>query len=311
MKPPGLLVNVRAGGIRRDPRRLERLCSLVPPDHRQLTRTAEEIPSALAKLHDTGVEILAIVGGDGTSTWTLSALLRVWPPRALPAVLLLPGGTINTIPSSLGVRRRADRALDRFLRSESVRSSPRAVLRVLADDAEPRAALVFGNGVAARWLRRYNARTRRGPWIAAGEVARSIGSIAVGGRIAREILEPFEAEVRIDGGPPRVEKLTGMAAGAIRHIGLGFRPFLTIPPEGSTEHFHWISTSVGGLGLALELPAARLGMASPSEGLRHASARAVAVRCARPEPYTLDGDLFPPAAELRVELGPVLRFVTP
>jgi diacylglycerol kinase family enzyme len=311
VKPPGLLVNVRAGGVLGRPGLVERLRALVPPDHIRLTASPGEIAPALADLRDRGVEMVAIVGGDGTSTWTLTALARTWPEESLPAVLLLPGGTINTIPASVGVHGRADRALARLLEPggrATIRR--RRVLRVVPSGEEPRLALIFGNGVVARWLARYNSRAHRGRWIAAADVARSLGSVAIGGPIARALLAPFQGEVEVDG-EARAGSFTGMAAGAVRHIGLGFRPFLTIPTEGSLDHFHWIETSAGGFGLALELPAARLGLLPLAEGLRHAAARAVRVRLAKPEPYTLDGDLFPPCADLRVELGPEIRFAYP
>ena len=41
----------------------------------------------------------------------------------------------------------------------------------------------------------------------------------------RELFTPFEAKVESDGMPVGSERLTGLAAGAVRDIGLGFRPF--------------------------------------------------------------------------------------
>jgi diacylglycerol kinase family enzyme len=310
MKPPGLLVNLRAGGIRNRPERVQRIRNLVPADHCQLTRSPEELGPALSTLREAGVETVAIVGGDGTSTWTLSALVRAWPEASLPSVLMLPGGTINTIPSSIGIRGRPDHALERFLETEEPAAHPRRVLRVRPGDAEARIGLVYGTGMAARWLTHYNAHVHRGPRVAATEVARTLGSIAVGGDLAREIFTPFEADVEVDGEHVSDERFTGMAAGAVRHIGLGFQPFLTIPPEGSVDHFHWITTDASGLALAVELPAARLGLPSPTGALSHTPARTVRVRFGEPEPYTIDGELFSGCRELAVEVGPEIRFVT-
>ena len=57
-------------------------------------------------------------------------------------------------------------------------------------------------------------------------------------------------------------------------------------------------------GLALELPAARLGIRPPLTSLSHASASSVRLWLNQAEPFTVDGDLFPPAREIRIDAGP-------
>jgi diacylglycerol kinase family enzyme len=264
------------------------------------------------RLQSRGVETLGIVGGDGTATWTLTALLRTWPSDQLPSLLLLAGGTVNTIPAAAGARGRPDRVLERLI--ESGRTPPsfaRSVLQVRGDRREPRWGLIFGNGIVSRWLARYNARVRNGILGAVAEVSRAVGSAALGGSYARTLLSPFSAEVDLDGEKLLLDRFTGMAAGAVRQIGFGFQPFLSVPAEGCVGQFHWIMTDAGGLELVRDLPSIRLGRHSPSSSLRHATARTVEIHLAEPEPYTLDGDLFPPAREIRVEVGPALSFLMP
>jgi diacylglycerol kinase family enzyme len=188
MKPPGLLVNVRAGRVRRDPGLVERLGRLVPQGYLEATHTPGEIEPALMRLQSRGVETLGIVGGDGTATWTLTALLRTWPSDQLPSLLLLAGGTVNTIPAAAGARGRPDRVLERLI--ESGRTPPsfaRSVLQVRGDRREPRWGLIFGNGIVSRWLARYNARVRNGILGAVAEVSRAVGSAALGGSYARTL----------------------------------------------------------------------------------------------------------------------------
>jgi diacylglycerol kinase family enzyme len=311
MRAPGVLVNLRAGRVRRDPRILAGLRRLVPPRFLEATSEPQDLEPALGRLRAAGVETLAIVGGDGTVTCTLTALLRSWPPEEWPAVLLLAAGTINTIPHSVAGNGRADRVVARlrtpgppFARSE------RSVLQVQAEGEPPRSGMIFGGGAPARWLRHYNSGTYKGALGAAGGVARSLGSIALAGPLAQELFAPFEASVEIDGEEQLDYRFSAMAAGAVRHIGLGFKPFLSIPREGCVGQFHWVSTDTNGVGLAMELPAARLGIRPPLSSLSHASAGSVRIRLKEPEPFTIDGDLFPPARDIRIEAGPPLCFLT-
>ena len=312
MKPPGVLVNVQAGWIRRDPDLVARLERLLPAGHLETTRSPGEIVPALVRLREADVDTLAVLGGDGTVTATLTALVRVWPDEPRPPLLLLPGGTINTIPHAVGVRGAPDRVLARLLESRvPFRSYARSVLRVYAAGGVARCGMIFGTGMVARFLETYNAARRRGPFGAAAEVARSLGSIALGGPLARKLFAPFEAHVEVDGDAVLQDRFTGLAAGAVREIGLGFRPFLSIPPSGRVGGFHWLMTDLRGFGLALELPAVRLGLAPPLSGLVHAAARTVRIRLETPQPYTNDRDLFGPAKEIHGATGPAIRLLAP
>ena len=310
MKPPGVVVNLRAGGVRRDPDLVKGLRKLLPSGHLETTRSPVEIDGALARLRASGLETLAVVGGDGTATWTLTSLMSTWPAEDRPSLLFLRGGTVNTIPMSVSGRAPPLRALERFVASGRLPpASSRSILQVRADGGEPRWGMIFGTGLLARWLAGYNSHMHNGPIDAARDLGRVLGSAVVGGPLARSLLAPFSARIEIDGEPEPVDQITGLAAGAVRHIGLGFQPFLSIPRTGTVGGFHWISTRNRGLGMLLELPAARLGLRSPFSGLHHARARSARVELAEPQAYTLDGDLFSPAREIQIEVGPTLSFL--
>ena len=311
MKAPGVLVNLRAGRVRRDPSLVGRLERLVPRGYLEATTEPQQLPEALKRLREAGVETLGVVGGDGTVTWTLTALLRTWPAEKRPALILLGGGTLNTIPHSVSGRARPDHILARLRgRGSALVATYRSVLRVEAAGEKPHYGMIFANGAPPRWLSHYNSGVYKGVLGAAGGVIRSLGSVALGGSLARELFAPFEGEVEVDGEALLDDRFTGMAAGAVQHIGLGFKPFLSIPREGRVGRFHWVTTEAGGAGLAMELPTVRLGIRPPLTNLRHASARSVRIRLARPEPFTVDGDLFPPARDLRIDAGPPLCFLT-
>lgn len=302
----GVLINARAGRVRKDAGLVKRIARLLPPGHVDVTETTDEIEEALVTLAGCGIDTLAIVGGDGTCTGTFTPLARVWPTEP-PRLLLLAAGSVNTIPRALGLAGAPDRVLERLLRGRRpLHERRRTVLKVRAGDGL-HVGLIFGNGVVARWLAHYYAGSLRGPVGAALGVAEAVTSIARGSDLARELVRPFAAKVEVDGHAFPLERFTGMAAGALRTIGLGFRPFLS---AGRTlGRFHWIGTEAGALGLGLELPWARLGIRPPGSALRHATATDVRVRLEQPQPYTIDGDLFPPATALAISAGPTLSFL--
>lgn len=314
-----VVVNARAGRVRREPSLRERLIRLVGASRLAWTASTDEASAALLEFRAAGVDALAIVGGDGTVTGTLTPLLRTWKDatEALPAVALLAGGTINTIARGLGASGAPDRALERLLCDGPSRVRPIECLALRSAEGcaegsaqdTPRYGMIFGLGVVARWLERYHASAARGRGAAAVVVARTVGSILTRGSLARTLFSPLRAKVETDQVAIGELSLSGVAAGALPEIGLGFRPFFT---AGKADgHFHWIWTDTRGPGLVLELPAARLGRARPGGALRHGSTSSLRIRLSQPEIYTLDGDLFGPSASLDLTLGPELRLLIP
>jgi diacylglycerol kinase family enzyme len=302
-----VLVNANAGRVRAHPDMLSRLRQLVPDERLRLTASPDEIEPALRDLRDAGIEALAIVGGDGTVTSSLTALLRVWPHDDLPRVALLPGGSVNTIPRAFSGGAFPDRTLRRMLRpGERPPEVRRTPLRVRATGEPERYGFIFGNGALVRWLDLYHAQAQRGIAGAAAVLARSLSSLAVNGRLARGLFERFAARVEIDGVLRSERRFSAMAAAGLPDIGLGFRPFYLAGAEPG--HIHWVMTDAGALQLGLEIPAARFGLRNPRTRLEDASAKRVVIR-SKPLAYTIDGDVFQATEELEISAGPDMWFL--
>ncbi len=308
-RAPGVLVNANAGRVTRHRRLLEGLRDLVPDDRLAVTHSADEIQPALEKLRATGIEDVAIVGGDGTVTESLTALLRVWPHDALPRVTLLSGGSVNTIPRAFSGGAFPHRVLRRMLAVDAPRREvQRWPLRITAEQRAPRYGFIFANGAATRWLDLYHAQPQRGVAGATAVLARTLGSAAVNGKLARRLFERFAAEVEIDGERAPQCRFTAMAAGALPEIGLGFRPFHLA--DAAPGRIHWIMTDAGPFELGIEIPAARFGRRNPGTKLSDHSGRRVVVR-SRPMPYTVDGDVFPATPRVEISAGPSIWFRIP
>jgi diacylglycerol kinase family enzyme len=303
----GLLVNVHAGSVRRDPRLVAKLEALLPRGHVMATARVEDVAPALKALRERGVSAVGLVGGDGTLSGTLTELVETWP-RPWPAVLVLRGGTVNTISAALGARGSPAASLRRWLHGDThPRETVREVLRVEAEHCAPRCGLIFGNGVATRWLQAYYAEPEPGVQAASRVLARAVRSAAVGGDFARGLFESFTARVSIDGQaiPERSFRLIG--ASTIRDVGLGFRPFLS---AGSAPgRFHLLHTDAAPARFTLDLPWYWLGREPPSSAVSHHNAARVEILLLRPEPWMIDADVQPPARRLVITTTEPLRFL--
>jgi diacylglycerol kinase family enzyme len=303
----GLLVNVHAGAARRDSRLMGKLAALLPPGHVIATRTLEEVATALKTLRERGVTVLGLVGGDGTLSGTLTEVVESWP-RPWPSILVLRGGTVNTIASALGSRGVPAASLRRFLLGEGIlHETVREILRVEAERTAPRCGLIFGSGLATRWLQAYYAEPVPGVQAASRVLARAVRSATVGGDFARGLFEPFTARLSIDGEAVPERSLRLIGASTIRDVGLGFRPFLS---AGSAPgRMHLLYTDAAPARFILDLPWLWLGREAPNSALVHHCAARVELALAQPEPWMLDADVQPATRRLVITTTEPLRFL--
>jgi diacylglycerol kinase family enzyme len=305
----GVVVNKKAGRIRREPQLIGRLQRVAGRDAVFATSSAEELPRALAALRERGTDTLLVVGGDGTVTGTLTPLLRSWPDHTLPAVALTRGGTVNTIAKSLGSSGPPDRVAARLLDrgdARSRRTTP--IVQVNADGGAPHYGIVFVNGVGVRWLEMYHNDSRRGLRGAAAVTGRIVGSAIFQGETARRMFSSFRAQLTVDETaiPPR--DYTVMAAASIPEVGLGFAPFYTAGTNPQRIHLATTNASAGRF--VLEMPALLVGREPARSAVRHFSPSETQILSDSAQAWSLDAESFPPARHVTVRAGPPLDFIS-
>jgi diacylglycerol kinase family enzyme len=308
LRPPAILINARAGHVARNPAWVERLREKVPAANLRLTHNPAEVPAALEALRETEFDTLVIVGGDGSVTGTLTPLLELWPHDRLPRVLLAGGGTVNTIAKSLCLRGGPQHVLARLLRGAHHTEQTRSVLRVRVSGEKDRYGMIFVCGAPIRFLEFYYERSHQGVLGSLHSLLASVGSIAVGGQLARKLFQRFEIDVRIDGQVMELKHATILGASGVQDVGLGFKPFTMAGRD--PDRFHWLATDIDGRGLGLRIPGLRLGLEGALSALDHALARSVEIRTRKRMVYSLDAELYPGKREFRIEAGPAIRFLS-
>jgi diacylglycerol kinase family enzyme len=306
-----VIVNRNAGALRRDPTllaRMETLCAgratLLPTDDlAHLSRVATRVAAGRAR-H------VGIVGGDGTASATLTALLNAYGGAALPDVALLRGGTMNTVAHSLGIPCKRPlqllaSALDAWTRPDAARWRARPALWVGS-----RLAFLFGTGVMVGYLDAYY-RAGHGaptPFTAARVLARAASSALVFGPGIRELLTESTLSLTFDGGQLEQRSYLSVAAGTVPHLGLGFRAFHRA--FDSDERFQLLAIHGKPAEVARELPRVWAG-----RGMTTRVARDTMTAWAKLESpagrfaYFVDGDLLEAQGPLELRLGPPWRIL--
>ncbi len=271
------------------------------------TDSLQALDRAVEQLLRAKPRTIAIWGGDGTVTATLSALHAASPDRAWPTLCLLPGGTINAVARCLGARGSPLSALRRLLARSPSRTVQRDTLRVQTDSpAGAQLGFLFGVGLIPNFVQVYKSSKHRGAAQAALRMAQ-----AATGVFRAAAHDPFfkPMNVEIWAGDQLWSKgpFTNISAGTIRCLPLGFPAYTrALDHPGS---FHLIAHQLRAGGALLELPRIKMG-----RGMKRAQQdifSKVQLRAEAPMTFSLDGDNARCGRQLVLSTGPRLTFAVP
>jgi diacylglycerol kinase family enzyme len=286
-----VLVNPRAGTPRRDPGLADRLAAILV-GRGEVHATS---PATLPGLADTlcrGLHLVALCGGDGTGTATLTELARAAQAAAvpLPPIALLGGGTMNTVARNLGISGSPEALLRRLVIAAESAALPTVAQPLLTVNG--RRGFLFAAALGARFLELYYEAETPTPARAARLAAYAAASAALGGALARRLFRPAEVQIVADGEPARSLAARMLVASTVVDVGVGMRicPRATAAPD----RFQLVASGLPPSAMARQLPAVLAGQPLVGAPALHLDrlARRAELRFAADEPYTLDGDLF-------------------
>ena len=269
------------------------------------TRTSDELDRAARQLAQDRPRVLAIAGGDGTVTHTVTALARVMGGQ-LPPLALLGGGAYDSL-APLGGRGDAEDRLKRLALAVAsggeLRSVERDTLKV-----EGRCGFRFGVGLPVRFIEAIYATGSTGPWASAQLLARVFASSLSVGPLARKLYALMDLRVRLDGEEwPRVP-IYGLVCSTVAEAGLGLRPFRRATEQPGA--FQALGLTAGPRQFALELPRLLLGLQARRDRLIEGVGEKLELTARAPLGWLLDGEIYAsPTGRMTVELGPRVSLV--
>ena len=141
--PVGLISNPGSGHNRKQFERIRTRIGQCTQIHHIVTDSAAEVKPALSELAARGISVLAINGGDGTTSGVLGELLESNLFETPPLIALLPGGTANMNAGDIGISGSLRKATSRFChwcesgRDTTGKLAQRPLLRVVTDSGQP------------------------------------------------------------------------------------------------------------------------------------------------------------------------------
>lgn len=279
-----VIVNVRAGGVRRRPSFVADLVQAVGRRGKVIATTnAAELSDAVARAYDQGADAIGICGGDGSNVRTFTALAAQWGKRPWPLVALLPAGTLNTAATNLGIPRgRPGWLVQRWLGQNEPVTESRALVQV-----NDLVGFIFGGQMVARVLDEYYA-GRTGPVGAAWLASRMIASTAVKGRFIERLFAADPVQLSIEGGPWQTRTVTALLASTVAAPAVKLR---AMPRAGENGCFQMIGAECSPLKILPDIGRVFAGLPIPALTL-DVLARQARLKFEEGARWTVDGDLF-------------------
>lgn len=269
------------------------------------TSGAEELAAAAKKLAADRPRVIAIAGGDGTVTHTVTALADAMDGQ-LPPLALLGGGAYDSL-APLGGKGDAEDKLKRIHDAlgagNDLRIEQRDTLRI-----GTRCGFRFGVGLPVRFIQEIYARGRTGPWTSMRLLLRALLSSFGAGTFARKLYEPMELRVALDGEEwPRIP-IYGLVCASVAEAGLGLRPFRRATEQPGA--FQALGLTAGPRQFALEMPRLLFGRPARRDRLLEGVGERLLLSARAPLQWFLDGEIYTSSTNsLEVGLGPRVSLV--
>ncbi len=304
----GIITNPHSKLNKRNPNRKD-LLAYILGDKGQLeaTKSLDDITRVAENFKKNGVEILAINGGDGTISHTLTAFKKVYQNDPLPQIALLRGGTMNVLASSLGIKGSPEKILYRLVeyysRSNLPESKDQLSIRV-----NGQTGFLFATGIAPNVLKEYY-KNKSGDLKAIFLVAKLWFSGLLRLSYYNQIISSHEDNINL--GKNTYKKLDNLSVfcSTVEKLPLGFRFFKSLR-HNTHSKFEAVIINCSPEKLLWKIPRV---VFSKLSGLEVGKFCHLTPNLTLQRPgaisYTLDGELFTAQESLKVEIGDKFSFV--
>lgn len=269
-------------------------------------------PQNLDELKDTAksfkkkeLDYICIGGGDGTIHVVLSELINAYKPDFVPPVLILKEGTMDNIARSVKLKGRGPALLKKLLKKisegEEIETEERGTMQI-----NDKYCFLFGTGLVTNFLNKaYSGREKgllRNLQVAFMGAREGILNVKDG-----EIFRLTEQAVFIDGKKVLINPVTGILAGTVEHIGMGFSPLTdAVQPD---SRFQVIVIGMNPRGILMNLNKLRTGKRIKSPKYLNVTGKTILIKQKGSFEYTMDGDIYTTKNELKISTGPAIRLV--
>jgi diacylglycerol kinase family enzyme len=268
-------------------------------------QNVKELNSIVEQYKSEKIDYICIGGGDGTIHLVLSELIKVYIPEQTPPVLILKGGTMNNIARS--VINRGDgidilkRLIRRIEKNEIIGTEERLTINV-----NNKFCFLFGTGFITNFLEKVYSGNEKGAFRNLQVGLMAIKEVFMNVKKC-EIVKLTEQAVFIDGKKVLINPVSGILAGTVEHVGMGFSPLKdAVRNDGS---FQIITVGLTAAKIMMNLNKLRTGAKIKSPKYSNVSGKSITIKQKGIFTYTMDGEIYTAENELKISSGPMVKLV--
>ncbi len=264
----------------------------------------DELSDLAAHCLKRDLPVLGINGGDGSIHAVLTAFVKVYGARQLPAFLILRGGTMNTVSKAMGLSGTPDQILRRWI---GVRDRDAVkILRQPTLNVNGKIGFITGTGVVSRFLDAYYEGGKTGALKALSMIGTLVPGAVLGTEAVRDMFRPVPMRVVHDDSDLGRSAYTAVLASTVREVGLGFK--LTSRCYERPGRFHLIAADIAPLALVPMMFRLWAGQNPNHPGfLHHGPSRRAVIDHQGLLRWMMDGDMYETEEPLTISMGPVVR----
>ena len=302
----GILSNPMSGRNKKNSSAIKRLLDHHHKVPQFEAQTQHDIHSAVTKLAEEQVEVLAINGGDGTVQAVLTTLFLHRPFQTPPLLAILPSGTSNMNAGDVGLKGKRAPALQKLLswaegRGENPTILTRHIMRVhRIPNEDPIYGMCFGagaiyQGAEVGWRTKHSV-GRLGEIGASLIISKFFLSLLIG---RKNQLTPITMTISSDEQPPIQGEFLTILVTTLERLFLGLRPYWGVEPLP----LHYTAVTSHPSYLTRTLPSLLFGRphrnGTPEHGYYSHNTQSLELQLQ--DNFTIDGEAYKPDPDL----GPV------
>ncbi|MDP3244944.1 MAG: acylglycerol kinase family protein [bacterium] len=260
------------------------------------------------------VDVIVILGGDGTVQKILTIYFTLFPDTVPPPILPARGGSMNIVANNCNPCIASPCDLIQQMITQGFTTVPHRLLKVESDEKWASATLpafgsIFSLGAVVEMLK----------WYGQGKpgMSRALQTIAYGLALGLKIskttaikTDQHKLKIKVDGHPLGQEKFLICFASTVPRLILRSSPF-PIPP--GPNFFAWLAYSISALECTASVMPLALGLTPFKDQRYQFGAGETMTFSDVTSDFTLDGEIFtnlnPQGAKITVSTGPTINIV--
>ncbi|MEZ4744154.1 MAG: diacylglycerol kinase family protein [Bdellovibrionota bacterium] len=304
----GIITNPYSKLNKRNPRRQELLGYVAGQNGRlEITNSLEDLNRVAREFRDQDISVLAINGGDGTISRTLTAIINAYGDKPLPKVVILRGGTVNVLATNLGVKGSPEHILFRLMEAHSTGQYKDRV-RLYTLKIEGEYGFLFGNGSCFSFLEEFY-RNKTNLFGSVTLLLKVIASRLFNRSLYDRLIYQDKMTLEFKGKPAYEHQSCAVFCSTVEKMPLGIKLFWQNAEK--SRILQVISAITDPLKAWYTLPLSILLRPRESDSAKISQTGTdLVVTSEKSANYTLDGELFYPSSkQVHITLGPKIEFL--